>query len=125
MKCIDVKEGTYNCAYNIMLPYRVKFDWEDESKAETRTVAIDKCLLPEVLNLWEMGIKTTGNCCGHGQSDKSFIGVKDEFIPKMKELGYTVWKNPFRPDDEDNFIPKTILNKENANCGFNWWDVKE
>lgn len=122
MKCSDIHFGTYDCVYNIMLPYKVKFPWEDDSQLTTKTVAIDKCLLPEILSLWEQGIKTTGCCCGHGQSSKAFIGVKPEFIPRMKELEYTVYYNSCRPNDEDSFIPKTMLTYDSANKGFNWWD---
>lgn len=104
MKCSDIGFGTGACAYAIYLPWKVKFHWEDESQRRPKCVWIDKCLLPEILKLWEMGIKTTGCCCGHGHKSKAFIGVQDEYIPKMKELGYKVGFN------EDSFIPKTELN---------------
>lgn len=109
MKCEDIGFGTYNCAYNIMLPWTDKY------------VAVDKCLLPEVLTLWELGIKTTGCCCGHGKQGP-FIGVTDEFIPVMKAMGYVVAYNSCRPDDEDSFVPKTEFIYWNAEKGFNWWD---
>jgi hypothetical protein len=70
-------------------------------------VSIDKCLIHEVIDLWEKGIKTTGCCCGHGRRELAFIGVAKEFIPRMKEMGYQVQFNPSRPDDEDSFVPKT------------------
>lgn len=109
IKCKDIKFGTGECAYAIYLPWEVKFDWEDESKREPMCVSIDKCLLPEIIQLWERGIKTTGCCCGHGNTDMSFIGVRFEDIEKMKELGYEVYFNHYRPNDEDSFIPKTKL----------------
>lgn len=107
--CADIKFGTYKCAYDIILPYLVKFRWEDGSELKIMNVAIDKCLLPEILELWKMGIKTTGCCCGHGNSLMAFIGVNFEFISKMKEMGYKVWINDCRPNDEDSFIPKTKI----------------
>ena len=113
-QCSDVGFGTYSCAYNIMLPYLVR--------GEPKTVAIDKCLLPEIVALWEQGIKTTGCCCGHGNTELAFIGVREEHIPKMKKLGYIVFHNPCRPGDEDSFVPKTKLKYGNADRGFNWWD---
>jgi hypothetical protein len=76
--------------------------------------------LPEILRLWELGIKTCGCCCGHGKQTP-FIEVKEEYIPKMKELGYVVQPNECRSGDEDGFVPKTILNYGNADKGFNWW----
>lgn len=107
--CNEIKFGTGHCAYAIYLPWKAKFDWEDESKREPKCVSIDKCLLSEILKLWELGIKTTGCCCGHGDSTKAFIGVSDESIPTMKELGYHVFYNSCRPNDEDSFKPKTEL----------------
>lgn len=122
MKCEEIGFGTYDCAYNIMLPYLVTDPTKPEQLPEPKTVAIDKCLLPEILELWEMGIKTTGCCCGHGREGMSFVGVCPEYIEKMKSLGYKVRFNECRPEDEDSFIPKTRLSYSNADRGFNWWD---
>ena len=122
MRCNEIEFGTYDCAYNIMLPYLVKDPTEPDAPMQPKTVAIDKCLLPEILDLWERGIKTTGCCCGHGRSDMAFIGVKEEYIGKMKDLGYEVRFNSCRPGDEDSFIPKTMLDYRDADMGFNWWD---
>lgn len=112
-KCEDIPFGTGECAYAIYLPWKCNFNGE-----RNKCVAIDKCLLPEILKLWESGIKTTGCCCGHGNANKAFIGVKFEDIQRMKNLGYTVYFNHLRPNDEDSFIPKTELkygfNKNNG-----------
>ena len=48
-----------------------------------------------------------------------------EDIPKMKALGYKVQFNSCRPNDEDSFIPKTVLNYGEANKGFNWWEENQ
>ena len=122
MRCDEIGFGTYNCAYNIMLPWLVSDPTEPDKPREPKTVAIDKCLLSEVVSLWEKGIKTTGCCCGHGNPDMSFIGVQDEYIEKMKSLGYEVRFNECRPWDEDSFIPKTALEYGDADKGLNWWD---
>lgn len=116
MMCNDIKYGTYDCAYNIMLPFKCSFD------NEFKYVAVDKCLIKEIIGLWEQGIHTTGCCCGHGDINEAFIGVIFEDIPKMKALGYKVWFNSCRPNDEDSFIPKTVLNYGEINKGFNWWE---
>lgn len=122
MDCKDICFGTYDCAYNIMLPWLVRDPTLPDSPPEPYTAAIDKCLLPEIIHLLEMGIKTTGCCCGHGNQDMAFIGVSPEYIPRMKELGYIVQPNPCRPGDEDSFCPKTELQYGSADKGFNWWD---
>ena len=114
MKCSDIRFGTYDCAYNIDVP------WKVDGKA--KEVAVDKCLLHEIQSLWERGIKTTGCCCGHGNPNCAFLGVKENHINEMKALGYVVWYNSCRPNDEDSFIPKTVLVYGEIQKGFNWWD---
>ena len=104
MKCNEIEFGRHQCAYSIALPYSV-----EGLLAKTKYINIDKCLLPEIVSLWEQGIKTTGCCCGHGDKSLASISVKPEFIPKMKELGYEVFYNSCRPDGEDMFIPKTEI----------------
>lgn len=71
------------------------------------TLCIDACLVKEIKYLWEKGIVTTGCCCGHNQVD-GYIGVKEEFIPTMKEMGYGIVYNPLQPNSEDSFYPKSI-----------------
>ena len=115
MPCADVPFQTYECCYHITLPWKCKFPWEDDSEKKVKTVSIDKCLLPEILELWEMGIKTTGCCCGHGKQG-AFIGVDFDDIQKMKDLGYEVFHNECRPNDEDSFIPKTVFNYQKSKC---------
>lgn len=72
-------------------------------------VCIDWCIVAEVMSLWELGIITTWSCCGHNIKGDGggVIGVKDEFIPAMKALGYKVFPNNCRPGDEDSFYCKT------------------
>lgn len=115
MTCKDIGFGTYDCCYNIMPPFRCGFG------NGFKDVAIDKCLIREIIDLWEKGIKTTGCCCGHDKTEP-FIGVEFEDIDKMKALGYKVQHNPCRPEDEDSFIPKTKMCYGEINKGFNWWD---
>ncbi len=119
MNCKDIGFGTYDCTYNIMLPWLTTDPCNPSNPSESYTVAVDKCLLPEILKLWEMGIKTTGCCCGHGNPKLAFIGVLPEYIPQMKELGYQVHFNSCRPNDKDSFIPKTELKYDFADIGFN------
>jgi hypothetical protein len=68
---------------------------------------LDRCISEEVIGLWREGVTTTGCCCGHNEQ-QGYIGVADEDIPRMKELGYEVAFNSSRPNDEDSFIPKSI-----------------
>ena len=113
--CTDIEFGSYECTYKIYAPWKCKFPWEDDDKKEKKVVSIDKCLLPEILELWEMGIKTTGCCCGHGRSEP-YIGVAFDDIQRMKNLGYKVLHNECRPNDEDSFYPKTVLKYQKSKC---------
>ena len=83
---------TYSNSYSVEKPF-----------GRRNLVNIDKCIYDEILCLWGLGIETTGCCCGHHGKASAFIGVIDEHIPKMKELGYRVQHNPCRPKDEDQF----------------------
>lgn len=121
MNCSDIGFGTYNCAYNIMLPWLVSDPCNPEAPPASHTIAVDKCLLPEVLGLWELGIKTTGCCCGHGKQ-APFIGVCESDIEKMKSMRYEVVGNPCRPNAEDSFLPKTKFLYGDADKGHNWWN---
>lgn len=50
-------------------------------------IAVDKCILPELKSLWDLGIKTYGSCCGHNVYP-SEIWVAPEHIQQMIDLGY-------------------------------------
>ena len=122
MECKDIKFGSYDCCYSIDLPYLVKNPCDPNEPPKKFSVCIDKCLLPEILKLWEAGIKTTGCCCGHGKKESAYIGVNSEHIEKMKQMGYTVAFNPNRPNDKDSFIPKTEFEYGSIDKGFHKWD---
>lgn len=96
--CKNVKTGSYLNQVELLAPI-----WSSRS-----TICVDTCLHNEILDLWKRGIKTTGCCCGHNEMPP-FIGVSEEFIPKMKELGYVVAINPSAPYREDSFYPKATL----------------
>ena len=96
--CKNVQIGSYDNQVQL-IPH-----WNSAHK----TVCIDRCLEDEIKHLWTLGIITNGCCCGHNKLE-GFIGVENEFIELMKELGYKVkiWEK--YPNREDNFIPKTKL----------------
>ena len=78
------------------------------ARDDGRGICVDVCLALEVSQLWRLGIRTTGCCCGHGEHP-AYIGVADEHIETMKRLGYAVQPNPCRPGAEDSFHPLTPL----------------
>ena len=62
--------------------------WCDYTK-ETRTVSIDRCIVPVVRALWQARIKTLGCCCGHGEYEPNVIigdECKDEDLFKIQNI---------------------------------------
>lgn len=103
-KCINVEIGSYDNYVELPNPPHMP------TTRGVHTICVDRCLEEEILYLWSLGITTTGCCCGHNKHE-GFIGVADEDIPRMKEMGYVVAFNNCRPNDEDSFIPKTKYGK--------------
>ena len=55
---------------------------------ETRTIAIDECMMQDILFLWGKGIRTAGCCCGHNRIP-SMINILDVCdYNKMLGIGY-------------------------------------
>ncbi len=76
-------------------------------KLDKKELWVDKCLADEIKYLWSKGITTTGCCCGHNFKCP-YIGVTSECSDYMKKLGYTVQYNPFDPNHDNEFYPKSI-----------------
>lgn len=96
--CEDVEIGSYDNQIHLAAPPHMP---------KENGYCIDACLVLEVASLWKQGIKTTGCCCGHNKT-VGYIGVTEEFIPRMKELGYVVRPNELYPEREDGFVPKSV-----------------
>ena len=73
--CIDIEMGTYANSISVINPY----------SPTNKIVNVDHCISTEVRMLWNVGVRTTGCCCGHNKQD-GFIGVIDEDIPRMKAM---------------------------------------
>lgn len=75
--CKNIKIGSYSNQTTLVYP-----DWF-ESEHFIRTAGIDNCLVEEIKNLWNKGIQTTANCCGHNIAS-AVISVIPEHIEKME-----------------------------------------
>lgn len=42
-----------------------------------KVIRVDKCLIPDILGLWDIGFETLGSCCGHGKYPKTIV-VRDD-----------------------------------------------
>ena len=96
--------------YPIFIPDFITLRYNAPEQPKRISVCIDYCLIPEIYSLWKQGIVTMACCCGHGNKKVASILVEDEFIEKMKELGYQHWCNRRHPKRQDGFIPKTVNN---------------
>jgi len=112
--------STGKCEYSIYLPFL--YTGENEYKL----VGIDKCLLPEILKIWEAGIKTEWCCCGHAHitdngNSLAAIAVSKGYKNKMINLGYKQHKELFLSDNYYTiFVPKTIFKYGEVDKGFNY-----
>ena len=102
--CSNVAMGSYDNQVELDRPTHMASRTEG---SYSDRICVDLCLKDEILYLWGIGIRTTGCCCGHNKVD-GYIGVIDEDIEKMKNLGYTVHFNKSRPNDEDSFNCKSL-----------------
>ncbi|MFA5176511.1 MAG: hypothetical protein WC413_04625, partial [Candidatus Nanoarchaeia archaeon] len=105
--CRKSKLQEYGCQVCVKPKWKSKHEW----------ICFDMCLAKELFYLWDLGIVTTGCCCGRHEGengDHSYIEVEERFIPEMKKLGYKTRYNSFRTKDEeqDSFIPKTFYSIE-------------
>lgn len=89
----DQQVGTFR---NVVTIPKIDMPSHMQNYLETKdAISIDRCILWEVLRLWNYGITTTWSCCGHN-TENGMIGVIDEDVPKMFILGYQRKFNPFR-----------------------------
>lgn len=101
--CINIEFGSYGNQVELQRPIHMP------STRGINTICIDKCLEDEILQLWASGIITTGCCCGHNQGEQyPYIGVDENQIKLMKDMGYSGQPNNLYPEREDGFKPKSI-----------------
>ncbi|QBX38632.1 hypothetical protein E4M02_10955 [Brevundimonas sp. S30B] len=78
--CRRVGMGSYDAQVELVPPpFLVRPDG--------RGICVDACLALEITELWRMGIRTTGCCCGHGDLEPT-ICVADESAEAMMNAGY-------------------------------------
>lgn len=89
--CKSVEFGTYKCY-----------------KETDFHVSVDKCLVEEVNDLNQQGIRTVGCCCGHAKA-QGYVQVDPKHCEKMLSMGYEqlpLDKNGF---GQWSFKPKTAF----------------
>lgn len=59
--------------------------WDTRSFPENG-IAIDSCIVGDILTLWKHGVYTLGSCCGHGKDFPSIVLAEEEHVDKAREL---------------------------------------
>ena len=107
-KCKNIEIVTYDNQVVLDPPEHMKEYTNNRVKAGlSPKICVDACLESEIKQLWDLGIKTNGCCCGHNKLIP-FIGVFEEDIDKMLQMGYVTQTNPTNLERYDSFYPKTI-----------------
>lgn len=96
---------SYECTCDPMLAREKKTDytytrqtilelpqWSKERKRKLQnkqapTICVDKCIVACIERLWEIGIETTGCCCGHN-INRAWVSVDPEDYRYMFEAGF-------------------------------------
>ncbi len=105
----EVKIQEYQNAEAIDIPPHMESYRENRVKAGlTPLICIDRCILPEIRDLWSKGIRTYGSCCGHNVTT-SMVNVHPDDDQKMVEMGYIRYPYPPYPGlHKETFFLKSI-----------------
>lgn len=87
--CLNVKAGDYSNQRTLPIPAHMK-DYKEARKAAglSNLISVDKCCIPELVELWSNGVTTVGCCCGHGIVS-GMINIKPSDFERAIELGFT------------------------------------
>ncbi|MCK4822347.1 hypothetical protein KA005_41675 [bacterium] len=93
--CTDIDFGTYD---NMLLLgyYPCMREYAENRKTAGLSnygIGVDKCIVAQVVNLWEAGIRTYGCCCGHNKTP-GFINLDERDFSKALELGWGKYEYP-------------------------------
>lgn len=87
-KCVNVGMGTYDNQRTFPIPSNMKKYKESRVKAGLSPfISVDKCCVPDLVELWHNGVITLGCCCGHKKS-KGFINVDPDDFGLALSLGF-------------------------------------
>lgn len=87
--CADVRPGDYTNQRTFPIPAHMR-SYKSVRKAAglSNFISVDKCCIPELVELWSNGIITYGCCCSHGKL-KGMINIREGDFEKALALGYT------------------------------------
>jgi len=115
--CVDVEMGSYSSSV-LMGYYPVMHGYRDNRVIAGLSgdgILIDRCLVDEVVSLWEASIRTYGNCCGHNIPHvRPMINIDPEDMDKAIALGYEIYQFENEPERRDTIIPKSVINEAGA-----------
>jgi len=80
--------GSYDHQIAVPVPkHMIQYRSNRVKAGLSNKIGIDKCILPEIQELWSKGIITYGSCCGHGEQE-SMVNVDKKNIQQMIDMGY-------------------------------------
>ena len=113
--CKGIETGSYD--NTILLGYhetmREYRDNRKNSGLPENGICVDRCLMDEVMSLWDAGIRTYGCCCGHNKVD-AYINVDEADFDKAIRLGWIKYTFENDHDRRDTIIPKSIAGRDSA-----------
>lgn len=90
--CKDVKFGSYDACVPVNPPEHmsgyIARRMEVGLNADGK-IWIDKCIVSEIKDLWNIGVHTRGCCCGHNIKPP-MVSVADKSIETMIQAGYEI-----------------------------------
>jgi len=98
--CKNVEIGSYDNQI-ILGYYPVMREYADNRLKEGLSnygICVDRCIVDQVVELWEAGIRTYGSCCGHNKTE-GFINVGEEDYEKALLLGFEPYVFDKKPYD--------------------------
>ncbi len=100
--CVDVAMGSYANTitlgwYPVMREYR---DHRVNAGLSGDGICVDRCIVEQVIELWESGVRTCGSCCGHNKVP-GMINVDPDDFDKALGLGFEPYVFDADPDRRD------------------------
>ncbi len=61
-----------------------------ECDYQNRVIKVDSCIVPDIVGLWNIGVKTLGSCCGHGKYKKTIIVQSESGLLSTKKDSFKI-----------------------------------
>lgn len=108
-RCVDVEMGSFD--NQVMLGFYPVMESYRKSRVLQGLggvgICVDRCIVDQVVELWEAGVKTYGSCCGHNKV-QGMINVSPDDYEKAIALGFLPYVFPADPARKDTVKTKSL-----------------